>query len=155
MTSVYTVCTRCGQHMPEPRRVVVTGLDEGGGRVCEPSLTPYPCQRRSATGFRRTRYPPARLCSASHFLPVNRATSLLSLRKSLRHRAISDAQSPPTFRWPTFSYLGTPKLRLSDFGADSDTEPDSRSHLVVGGARSTPAEARSMSGFPFGKADTP
>ena len=31
---------------------------------------------------------PARLCSASHFLPVNRATSLLSLRKSLRHRHI-------------------------------------------------------------------
>ena len=36
-------------------------------------LTPYPCQRRSAAGFRRTRYP--LLCSASHFLPVNRATS--------------------------------------------------------------------------------
>ena len=33
--------------------------------------------------------------------------------------------------------------------------PDSRSHRVAGGARSTPPEARSMSESPLGKADIP
>ena len=97
VNALYTVCTRCGQHMPEPRRAVVTGLDHDEGRLrAIPHALPLPAPQR-ATGLRRTRYPPARLCSASHFLPVNRATSPLSMRR-VYVTAISDAQSPPTLR---------------------------------------------------------
>ena len=58
----YTVCTKCGQHMPEPRRAVVTGLDHVEGRLrAFPHAFPLPAPQR-ATGLRRSRYPLSKAC---------------------------------------------------------------------------------------------